>query len=456
MNAHNKICLIAKQLASRGFKSWVVGGAVRDICLGLKPKDWDICTDALPEDILSCFEHTIPVGIEFGTVIVVVDDEQFEITTLRGDGNYSDGRRPDEVKFVTSLKEDLARRDFTINAMARDIFTGEIIDFFGGQEDLNQKIVRCVGEPDIRFKEDGLRIFRAIRFCACLGFDMDCSTFESVIKNVNMLNNVSAERIRDELEKTLLSNHPQTGMRLLRDVGAFQFVCPEMINCIDCGQNEFHEFDVFGHISAVVSHIKKDRVLRLAAFFHDIGKPSTKARNKRGSWSFIGHEIASAEIAEVAMRRLKFDTHTIRRVCHLVRGHMRGMSNVKRPKSIRHIIFKIGKENLNDWLELRRADVMGKAKGPLSENEMAILNAFRSRLLSELDNTIDSRKELCIDGNDVKLLLPHKEDRALIGAVIRRAIKHVLAVPRDNNREQLSKMLTGFISDVKRANEFKK
>ena len=331
---------IIARLEGAGYEAYVVGGCVRDALLGRAAADWDITTNARPEQVKALFSRTIDTGIQHGTVTVLLGREGFEVTTYRIDGEYQDGRHPSEVSFTPNLLEDLKRRDFTINAMAYNEREG-LIDAFGGMGDLQSRQIRCVGDPRERFTEDALRILRAVRFSAQLNFDIEDCTREAVADFASSLTRISAERIQTEVTKLLLSDHPEV-FRVLYDTGITAVILPEFDACMETPQNHPHHCCCVGeHILLALRAVEADRVLRLAALLHDIGKPGTHVRDDQGIDHFHGHGELGAEMAEGILRRLKFDNDTIYRVKHLVKVH-----DYRRilptAKGVRRAVFCIG------------------------------------------------------------------------------------------------------------------
>ncbi|HOB90032.1 MAG TPA: HD domain-containing protein, partial [Candidatus Colwellbacteria bacterium] len=369
MNIPAEVSAIIERLEKAGFKAYVVGGSVRDFLLGKKPKDWDVATDAAPEEIQEIFKESVYENT-FGTVGVKTGSEDpdlkvIEVTTFRIEGKYSDKRHPDKVKFAKTIEEDLARRDFTINAMAMSAAKGKangIIDPFEGEIDLKKKIIRTVGDPDKRFEEDALRLMRAVRFSAELGFEIETKTFSAMKKNADLLESVSEERIRDEFEKIIMSERAAQGVELLEAAGLLRHILPELREGIGVGQNKHHIYSIWEHsIKALDYAAKKNYSLevRLAALLHDIGKPDTKRGDGPDS-TFYNHEMVGAKIAKKIMERLKFPKKTSDKVVHLVRHHL-FYYNVDEvtPAGVRRFIARVGEEHIDDLLKLREADRIG-------------------------------------------------------------------------------------------------
>lgn len=407
-NIDEKCLYILKKLESAGFRAYIVGGCVRDMIMGREISDFDITTDALPEQIVKTFadERVIPTGIKHGTVTVMYCNEPFEITTFRIDGEYSDSRRPDNVEFTTSLREDCARRDFTMNALAMDC-NGDIYDYFGGMDDAKNHIIRCVGDPEQRFTEDALRILRAIRFASVLGFEIEQSTAESALQLRQRLDFISAERIRTELVKLICGENCVEVMLKYHEI--IEQIIPELGKCFNFSQySPYHKYDVYGHIIRAVGNAPSDNeLLRIALLFHDIGKPDTFRLDKNGRGHFKGHAGASAEIALKIMKRLKFDNKTIDTACTLIAMHgdkfdFGGDDRENMPVSeIKHIISKIGAENFFLLLELKKADNSAKNDFVLDENNIIDKIAETAhRLVAE--NCCMSLTQLAVNGNDLK------------------------------------------------------
>jgi len=348
---------------TRGRQLWLVGGALRDRELGNGGQDLDYATDALPDEVeevaASLGAEAITVGKRFGTIGVRVDGHWSEITTFRGD-SYSAGTRWPDVTFGTSIEEDLARRDFTINAFAENAFTGERLDLYGGAGDLSARVIRAVGEPERRFREDPLRILRGIRFASQLDFTVEPATLAGMMGAAGLLATLSQERITAELDKLLRGVHPARGLELLRETGALGVVLPELVPMVGCEQNRFHFFDVWGHTGATVQAIgggkdeKTLRTRRWAALLHDLGKPAVRHVKANGEWGFYRHEIAGAEMAEVMLDRLKLGRRDALTIRLLIRRHMDRPQPEDR-RSVRRFMSKC-EGHWRDLLALKRAD----------------------------------------------------------------------------------------------------
>lgn len=424
---------ILNELDSNGYEGYIVGGCVRDSLLGRIPNDWDICTNAKPNEIMDVFKgyKTIPTGLEHGTITVVLNDEHFEVTTYRIDGEYSDGRRPDKVEFTDDITKDLSRRDFTINAMAYNEKDG-LIDPFNGYKYLTLKHIRCVGNPNERFREDGLRILRAVRFATQLGFKIDFTVSEAICNNKILLKNISQERIREELNKILLSDKPSKGIRLLYELELLNYIIPELIPCVNFNQhNPNHDKDVFEHTLSVVDNIEPKLELRLAALFHDIGKPNTFTIDEKGIGHFYGHHKESERICRDVMSRLKYSNREIEHVSGLVYYHMIRYPHL-RSTSAKKFINKVGLEKLDDIFKLFIADRVS-SKPPYDFEEIYKLKFECEKVLSEKQPL--TIKDLDINGYDLmELGIPQGKE---IGTTLNYLLEVVLNNPDLNHKDTL-------------------
>lgn len=424
---------IIMRLNEAGYEAYVVGGCVRDAILGRPAADWDITTNAEPEQVKALFPRTVDTGIQHGTVTVLVGREGFEVTTYRIDGEYRDGRHPSEVVFTPSLLEDLKRRDFTINAMAYNETEG-LIDAFDGMGDLKDGRIRCVGDPQERFTEDALRILRAVRFSAQLNFEIEERTREAAAQLAPSLSRISAERIQTELVKLLTSAHPEV-FRLLYDTGITAVILPEFDACMDTPQNHPHHCCCVGeHLLLALQAVEPDKALRLAALLHDIGKPQTHTRDEQGVDHFHGHGDAGAEMADGILRRLKFDNDTIYRVKHLVRVHDYLQITLS-PRGVRRAVYRIGKEYFPDYLKLRRADILAQNPSVQQEKLEALetLEKLYQQILKE-ENCL-SLKELAVTGRD--LIEAGLEPGPKLGETLKELLELVIEHPEYNTKEYL-------------------
>lgn len=424
---------IIARLTEAGYEAYVVGGCVRDALLGRRAADWDITTNARPEQVKALFSRTVDTGIQHGTVTVLWGKEGFEVTTYRIDGEYQDGRHPSEVIFTPSLLEDLKRRDFTINAMAYNEKEG-LIDAFDGMGDLEKGRIRCVGDPRERFTEDGLRILRAVRFSAQLNFAIEERTLKAVKEFAPSLSRISAERIQTELVKLLASDHPEV-FRTLYDTGITAVILPEFDACMETPQNHpHHSYSVGEHILLSVEAVEADKTLRLAALLHDIGKPKARLRDAQGIDHFKGHGDVGAEMAVKILRRLKFDNDTICRVKHLVKVHDDRQIPLT-PRGVRRGVFRIGKEYFSDYLKLRRADIL--AQNPAMQQEKLEVLEEVERLYKEVleEQSCLSLKELAVTGKD--LIEAGMKPGPELGAALNQLLELVIERPECNTREYL-------------------
>ena len=427
-----KVNTIIRTLAGAGHEAYAVGGCVRDAVLGREPADWDITTSAFPGEVKALFRRTIDTGIQHGTVTVMLGQEGFEVTTYRVDGAYEDCRHPKEVRFTRSLLEDLKRRDFTINAMAYNETEG-LIDSFDGMGDLKSGIIKCVGDAEERFTEDALRILRAVRFAAQLGFALEEQTREAAKALCRNLKKVSAERIQAELVKLLTSPHPEK-LRDAWELGITRVVLPEFDRCMACGQNNPHHIYSVGEDTLhTLQFMEADKVLRLTMLFHDFGKPEVKTTDEEGIDHFKRHPEVSEELARSVMRRLKFDNETIRRVTKLVRCHDDHPSLT--PVSVRRAVNRIGEELFPLYLKVQRADIL--AQNPATQaSKLQILDEVERlcRKILEEKNCINL-KQLSVDGRD--LMEAGFPAGPLLGKILQHLLELVLEEPERNQKEWL-------------------
>ena len=427
-----KVQFIISRLEQAGYEAYAVGGCVRDSLLGRQPHNWDVTTSAKPMQVKEAFRHTIDTGIQHGTVTVMLDHEGFEVTTYRIDGEYEDSRHPKEVTFTVNLVEDLKRRDFTINAMAYNDRSG-IVDAFGGVEDLDYGIIRCVGEAAERFGEDALRILRAVRFSAQLGFTIADGTKAAAKALAPNLNHISAERIQAELVKLLVSAHPDY-MRDAYALGITKAVLPELDAAFATQQNHpHHMYNVGEHLMQCLLHTRADKSLRLAALLHDIGKPQTRTTDADGTDHFHGHVEVSERMAAAILKRLKFDNDTITKVQKYVKYH--DYNAEPSAKAVRRAINKIGAEYFPQILELRRADTLAQSAYQQAE-KLERIDAI-ARLYDEImeQQQCVSLKTLEITGNDLIALGVPKGKR--IGAILAELLDDVLQNPENNTHDYL-------------------
>lgn len=421
---------VVETLIANGFEAFVVGGCVRDALRGVDPQDWDVATSAKPDDIQRLFKRALYTN-RFGTVVVSSGVHEIEVTTYRIEAGYADHRRPDEVAFTESLHEDLARRDFTMNAMAwRPAGDGgELVDPFGGRADLEARVVRAVGDPAARFAEDALRMLRAVRFATVLRLRIEPATAEAVQANAGLAAELSGERIQQELNKILLAERPSTGIRLLSDLGLLAVLCPELEICKTIPQDKAVAQDVFEHSLITVDATPPTLVLRLAGLFHDVGKPETFADGH-----FHQHEFVGEAIVRRVLRRWKYPKDDIAAIAHLIRHHMFWYQSDWTGSAVRRFIRKVGLEVIPDLFELRRADNIGSG---IRAPRMYALEDLWTRVQEEIErSTAFSPSDLAVDGNDVMRELGIAPGPR-VGRIIAALFERVLDDPALNDRERL-------------------
>ena len=428
---------ILQTLNSAGHEAYLVGGCVRDLLRGVEPNDWDICTSALPEETEQCFadRRVIETGLKHGTVTVLEDGEPYEITTYRTEGPYSDSRRPDFVRFVPNLEEDLARRDFTMNAIAMDL-EGNLRDPYGGADDIKSRLIRCVGEPDQRFQEDGLRVMRALRFAAVFGYEVEEQPARAVHENRAMLDRVAAERINAELCKLLVGKNAGDVLRQYPDV--FCQFWPELGPLVALEQNNpWHCWGGWEHTIHAVEGAPADVTLRLSMLLHDIGKPACKSTDDKGIAHFYGHPAVSARLADQMLRALKFDNKTRKRVVLLVERHDAQLP--PRSHVIRRWLNRLGPEAFFQLLEVKRADSMGQASEKV-RGRLTGLDEIKAKAeLILAERQCLTLKDLAVNGRDVIAagVAPGPE----VGLVLNGLLERVLSNEIINEREALIKIL---------------
>ena len=412
-----------------GYEAYIVGGSLRDSLLGMQPKDIDIASSASPTEIKLIFNSykTIDTGIDFGTVTLIYNDKPVEITTFRSESVYLDSRRPDSVSFEKNVDEDLKRRDFTINAMAYNQ-SKKLVDLFSGEEDLNNKLIRCVGSPDERFSEDALRMLRAVRFACVLNFDIEKKTFEAIKYNASRIEHISKERIQAELNKILMSSKPSRGIRLLLDSKLLDYVLPEISRLSGFNQhNPFHHLELLEHTLCVLDKVEPRLQLRLAALFHDVGKVDTVTLDENGIGHFYGHDSVSEEITKSVLKRLRYSNEIIELTSQLVRYHMI-QANVIGKKGIQKLLRIFGENNIFELADLHFAD---SSCTTMEVKE----DLFRVKIRQVLDENIPfSVKDLDIDGYDLmKIGAKGKQ----IGDILNELLELVSEDASKNNKNQL-------------------
>jgi poly(A) polymerase/tRNA nucleotidyltransferase (CCA-adding enzyme) len=435
MKIPGNIKKLAKIFNLNGYQCYLVGGAIRDIFLGRITADYDIATDATPLEVSKIFKRTIPTGIKHGTVTVLFYNDKFEVTTFRIDDKYSDSRRPDSVKYASSIFDDLKRRDFTINGIAYDIISKKIVDPHNGISDIETKIIRAIGNPIERLNEDGLRSLRACRFAAQLGFKIEKDTVSAIKYSLEVIKSISCERIRDEFIKILQSDDPVTGIELLKETGILEYILPEIFDCIGVEQREMHCFDVYYHsIYSCGAAPKDDLVLRLAALFHDLGKAKALEYSTEGTPTFYNHENYSVEIARNIFVRLKIPNKVITEVCHLVKHHMFNYTEEWTDGAVRRFISRVHKDSIENLMHLREADSFGRCN---KKESNAGLKSFKIRIAGIIDkDSVFSVKDLKITGRDIIDKLKINEG-PVIGVILNYLLSSVLEDPVLNDHDKL-------------------
>lgn len=452
---HIKIPDILKKMneifVQHGHKAYLVGGAVRDMLMGKEPHDWDVTTDATPEQVMSIFRKVIPTGIAHGTVTVHFMKNEIEVTTFRTESDYSDGRHPDKVEYTGNIEEDLSRRDFTINAIASYLGDGTITDPFHGRDDIKRKVIRTVGNPLERFSEDGLRPVRAVRFSAQLGFEIERETLKAISEPeiLKKTSGISLERFRDELLKLMKAEKPSAGLKLMEESGILDIFIPEFKKCRGCIQGDFrgyHQFDVLDHLFYACDGAPASKQnVRLAALFHDIGKPDVKRvipTPQGDQFTFYNHEAKSQQITKEILFRLKFSNAEIANICHLVVNHMFNYTQDWTDAAVRRFLAKIQAENLEDLYDLRLADIYGMNNAPVRGQDsrtIALLNELKDRISKETEkNSVLSLKQLAVNGKDLmKNGISAGKD---LGFVLNQLLETVMEDPSQNEKEQLIKI----------------
>ncbi|MCR5271836.1 MAG: CCA tRNA nucleotidyltransferase [Lachnospiraceae bacterium] len=437
-----KVKYIIETLEENGYEAYAVGGCVRDCILGRTPMDWDITTSALPEQVKKVFHRTIDTGIEHGTVTVMLQKEGFEVTTYRVDGDYEDGRHPKEVTFTASLIEDLKRRDFTINAMAYNERVG-LVDEFDGRGDIERKLIKCVGNAKERFSEDALRMMRAVRFAAQLGFEIDEDTKNAIKNMADGLRRVSAERIQVELTKLLVSDHPEE-LRTLYETGLTKVMLPEFDLLMETEQNTPHHcYNVGEHTIHAVCKIRAEKILRLSMLLHDISKPECRTTDCDGRDHFKGHPAKGAKKAEEILRRLKYDNDTIKKVTRYVKYHDDKPNADK--ISVRRTISRIGEEYYPDIFEVFLADRLAQSEYKRKE-KLKYVEEYK-KIYEEIMRENDCLKisDLALNGNDLMGLGIQKGPK--IGETLKKLLDYVLENPKKNTREELVDYMNTFLGE---------
>lgn len=443
-----EVAKVGAALRTAGHEAYLVGGCVRDLVIGREPKDWDFTTNATPEQIQTVFPDSFYEN-DYGTVGVKTGAEDarlaiVEITPYRVESGYSDKRRPDSVQFGTSLSDDLARRDFTINALALEldesgVHKGQIVDPYEGVKDIKDKVVRAVGNPTERFNEDALRMMRAIRLVAELGFGIDGATAEAISANKDHLSHVSRERIRDELVRILNSSQPMNALVLAQQLGILEHIAPDLIRGIGVEQNQAHSYDVFGHLMRTLQHAADkgwNFDIRLAGLFHDVSKPETRRwSEEKKDWTFHGHEVVGSRVTKNALEDLKFSRETVNKVVKLVRWHMFFSDPDQITLSaVRRIITNVGEENIWDLLNLRICDRIGTGR---PKEQPFRFRKYKAMVEQALRDPI-SVAMLKTNGGRIMERF-HAKPGPKIGYTLHALLEEVLDDPTKNTEEYLDK-----------------
>jgi tRNA nucleotidyltransferase (CCA-adding enzyme) len=427
---------ICKELRNVGERAWVVGGCVRDTLRGERVNDWDVATTALPAKVQQTFRKVIPTGIDHGTVTVLWKGEAYEVTTLRGEGAYTDGRRPDSVVFVNDIDRDLARRDFTVNAIAYDPVDGHVADPFNGLVDMRNEILRAVGDPYERFQEDGLRILRGARFVATLGFELEEATEAAFRGTLDTFRKVSPERVRDEWLKAMSANTPSRAFEVMRRTGILEVTYPELLEQVGCEQNQWHAYDVWGHTMRVLDESVGGPVERIAALLHDVAKPRTRAKSdKTNDWTFYHHEKVGADMAKRWLQDYRFSNQERDLVVDLIRHHLICYTSEWTDAAVRRFIKRVGTGTVDPLLRLGEADALGKGRNV--EEELESLKELRGRIDQAIEEgSALTTQDLAIGGNDVIPLLDGGAG-PMVGQILRTLLDRVIEDPALNTRDKL-------------------
>lgn len=427
---------ICKELRNAGESAWIVGGCVRDMLRGEMVNDWDVATTAVPKKVQDTFRRVIPTGIDHGTVTVLWKGESFEVTSLRGEGTYSDGRRPDNVVFVGNIEQDLARRDFTVNAIAYDPVDGQVVDPFDGLTDMRNRVLRAVGNPTARFQEDGLRILRGARFVATLEFELEEETEAAFGSALDTFRKVSPERVREEWLKAMKASTPSRAFEVMRRTGILEVTYPELLEQVGCEQNQWHAYDVWNHTMRVLDESDGDPIERVAALLHDVAKPRTRAKSdKTNDWTFYHHEKVGADMADRWLRDYRFSNSERELITGLIRHHLICYSSEWTDAAVRRFIKRVGTDNIDPLLRLGTADALGKGRNV--EAELAALKELRGRVEQAIEEgSALTTGDLAIGGNDVIPLLDGGAGPA-VGQILRALLEKVIDDPSLNTRDKL-------------------
>lgn len=442
INVPESVLTICRTLHDHGFQAYVVGGAVRDALLGKSPTDWDVTTDARPNQVEAIFPKTIPTGKQYGTITVVLNGQSVEVTTMRRDAHYSDGRRPDYVEFASDLSADLSRRDFTVNAIAYDPLTEVFYDPYKGIKDLRRKVLRTVGDPYQRFSEDALRMLRLIRFSAALDFRPDKKAIKGI--QPSLIVNVANERIREELSKLLLADSIAKPLELFYTSGLLEKIIPELAATAGINQGSNHVWDVLGHSIMACQAVKSKLHLRWGALLHDIAKPKTFSQDEDGI-HFYGHDHLGAEMAEEILRRLTYSNKIQAQVSLLIMHHMYQIHPHSSDKAFRRLIHRVGVENIYDLLELRKADVLAMKQNPRQVLTYYQLMRARVEGIIAADHAFNL-KDLAVTGSDLIKEL-NLTPGPIIGKILDYLLDQVLDQPELNTKTDLLTLANRYLKD---------
>jgi tRNA nucleotidyltransferase (CCA-adding enzyme) len=451
MNIPPQVLTVCRLLTEAGHQAYLVGGCVRDTLMGLEPKDWDIATSALPAQVLALPCKTIPTGEQYGTITCIVEGVHVEVTTFRKDSPITDGRRPESVTFGCTLEEDLARRDFTCNAIAYNPVNSAFFDPFGGRFDIQKEILCAVGEHEERFREDALRMLRAIRFVCTKGFRFDYWTERALHECSDLITSVSKERVRDELLKILASPRPTLGLMHLGNSGLLEFICPELLKGIGMHQNtRWHAYEVWDHVMSCLKNCESpDPIICLAVLLHDIAKPATREPHPKepGQFRFLEHEEVGAKMAADWMREYKFSNEEIQKVSHLIRHHLIHYESKWSNAQVRRWVRNIGKENIADVLAVAKADLLGK--GYPCEDRLQTLAELETRAYAVQDQIVQPGSGLAIGGKEVMELLGITSGGPVVGRCLKHLAEAVLEDPEVNTEEDLMRLVKEWTSKDK-------